>query len=190
MVTGETSYLSMTVENTQVAMDLVLTASELPQFRNVTKRSTLPIGGGSARTYDLNFGSVNNASAPFTLHNDIIPFEYNSQDFDMNNEIIFEDLLSLSGNDPVFFDVVQTSTGGTTRKSDLVVSTENSPGFTQCDVLVKRLSIDDLATGISNPFISQTILAADTFFGMGSNPISRAGTIIGYDFVLMYFPVP
>ncbi len=184
MVDAVVNYLSMTVEDTTVSANLALTNGGL-FFRDVTKRNTLPLGGGSARTYDLNFGTTDSGGAE-SVKNDIVPFEYNTQDFDMNNEILFVDEVDLTGGVALFFDLMPTSTSGTIRKFDMVVSTTNLATAT-CTVLVKRVLIDNAATGISNPFINR-LISNDSYFGMASNPVYRAGEIIGYDFVLLYLP--
>ena len=186
MVDSLVSHFSVTVEDTPVIVIVDLLDTNI-QFRSVTKRSTKPLVSGTSRTYDLNFGYVGPGSVEM-VNIDIVPFEYNTADFDMNNEILFEDLVDLDGTFPLFFDVMPTVTSGTLHKSDLVVSTGGALGQTNCDVLVKRVLIDDVATGISNPFITQQIISAGNFFGMASNPVFRAGQIIGYDFILMYLP--
>ena len=183
MVDAVVNYLSMTVENTQASATLALTDNAL-NFRNVTKRSTKPLESGSARTYDLNFGTVDGGLAE-DVENDVVPFEYNTADFDMNNEITLVDHVNLTGGVPLFFDLMPITTSGTLHKFDMVVSSTDF-ATPACDVLVKRVKIDEVASGISNPFITQEINAIDRFFGMASNPVSRAGQIIAYDFVLLY----
>jgi len=186
MVDADLSYFPLTVNdvvNTSLVIDDTLTV----EFRDIAKRSFQPQLPDPPfiyeRTYDLTFGTRNEGGSPLTVNIDGIPFTYNTQDFDNNNEILFTDELDVSVSSNIFFDSMQVSSKGPEINVDLIISGEPL-GTSDVDVLVKRFLIDEnFASTNPNPFFTQSL--PSTFFGMASNPVYRADQIIAYDYILL-----
>lgn len=187
MVDIDVSYQSLTIKNLAVSAGLILSDAASIDTLNVKKRSSKPVSDltqSIERVYDFCYSSTSDGGG-ISIFNNIIPFEYNAQDFDENNEIKFESAINLSGNMFLFFNLMATSTSGPLRKFDMIITTFGTPKA-NLDILVKRVLVDDLGTGTANPFITQSIDDANGNFGVTSNAVYRAGKIIAYDFVLLY----
>jgi len=185
MVDADLSYLSLTV-NDVVNTSIAIANTSGIDFRDIAKRSFQPQLPDPPfiyeRTYDLTFGTVT-PGAGISIEVDGIPFTYNTQDFDSNNEIFFTSLIDVNGAVNTFMDSMQVSSKGPEINVDLIISGQG-PTQTDVDVLVKRFLIDEnFASTNPNPFFTQTL--PSQFFGVASNPVYRADQLIAYDYIMI-----